>query len=145
MPDDEDSVSLASCGPPDAGAPGGLPVSVYQFRIELREIKPVIWRRVQILSDMALADLHALVQCAMGWEDVHLHRFRIHGREYGSDSLLSRTTHLDALRLRPGERFFYEYNSIAGWTHDFRLEKVLTAETGRNLSGLHRRSARLSA
>jgi hypothetical protein len=125
MLDDETSGSPASRGWLTANSPGEPPVSVYQFRIELREVKPVVWRRVHILSDMTLADLHVLVQCAMGWDDLHRHRFRIHGRDYGSDSHLPRTTRLDALRLRPGERFFYAYNLLAGWTHDVRLESVL--------------------
>jgi Plasmid pRiA4b ORF-3-like protein len=131
MLDDETSVSPTSRGWFTANSPGEPPVSVYQFRIELREVKPVVWRRVHILSDMTLADLHVLVQCAMGWDDLHLHRFRVHGRDYGSDSHLPRTMRLDALRLRPGERFFYAYNLLAGWAHDVRLERVLTAERGR--------------
>ena len=131
MLDDETSVSPTSRGWFTANSPGEPPVSVYQFRIELREVKPVVWRRVHILSDMTLADLHVLVQCAMGWDDLHLHRFRVHGRDYGSDSHLPRTMRLDALRLRPGERFFYAYNPMAGWAHDLRLERALTGECGR--------------
>jgi hypothetical protein len=123
------SVSPASCGPFASSAPGEP--SVYQFRIELREVKPIVWRRVHVLSDMMLVDLHALVRCAMGWDDRHLQWFRIHGRDYRSDSYLSRTTRLDALRLKPGERFFYGYNLLAGWAHDVRLESVLTAERRR--------------
>jgi hypothetical protein len=118
MLDDETSVSPASCGPPSSSSLGEPPISVYQFRIELREVKPIVWRRVLIPSDMTLANLHVLVQYAMGWDDLHLHRFRIHGRDYGSNSHLPQTTRLDALRLRPGERFFYAYNLLAGWTHD---------------------------
>jgi hypothetical protein len=68
----------------------------------------------------------------MGWEDIHLHRFRIHGKDYGIafiGGLTFRddpdTVLLSDFRLRPKERFLYEYDMIAGWQHDIRLERVL--------------------
>jgi hypothetical protein len=30
-----------------------------------------------------IADLHYIIQIAMGWTDSHLHRFVIHGKDYG--------------------------------------------------------------
>lgn len=61
----------------------------------------------------------------MGWEDLHLHRFVRHGKEYGiakpggawfddnpTQILLS------DLRLRLKERFLYEYDFIALWQHE---------------------------
>jgi Plasmid pRiA4b ORF-3-like protein len=30
-----------------------------------------------------VAELHAALQITFGWTDTHLHRFVIHGREYG--------------------------------------------------------------
>jgi len=39
----------------------------------------MIWRRVLVRSDMTLSGLHQVIQIAMGWEDYHLHAFRIHG------------------------------------------------------------------
>src|SRR5258705_13373956 len=60
------------------------PLSVYQLRIVLRGISPLIWRRVLVRSDMTLAHLHAMLQILFTWSDEHLHSFHIHGREYGS-------------------------------------------------------------
>ena len=37
-------------------------VVVHQFRIWLREISPMIWRRVLLRSDQTLADLHYALQ-----------------------------------------------------------------------------------
>ena len=34
-------------------------------------------------SDHSIADLHYTIQIAMGWSDSHLHRFHIHGKDYG--------------------------------------------------------------
>ena len=56
---------------------------VYQLHVWIRQISPMIWRRLLVRSDSTLADLHDIIQIAFGWTDSHLHRFRIHGRDYG--------------------------------------------------------------
>ena len=53
---------------------------VWQFRIELLEIEPAIWRRIQVPSDYNFWDLHVAVNDAMGWLDYHLHHFEIKGK-----------------------------------------------------------------
>src|SRR5215469_5376408 len=102
---------------------------VYQLRVVLRGISPLIWRRLLVRSDSTIADLHQTLQVAFGWSDEHLHRFIIHGREHGAESLVEpRRVHLADLRLRFHERFLYEYNFIDGWQHDVRVEQVLPLE-----------------
>ena len=65
--------------------PGSPPAGpfVFQLRVVLRGISPLIWRRILVRSDSTIADLHATLQLALGWSDDHLHRFVAHGREYG--------------------------------------------------------------
>jgi hypothetical protein len=53
---------------------------VLQFKIELSEILPLIWRRVLVPSDYNFWDLHVALQDAMGWLDYHLHHFEIKGK-----------------------------------------------------------------
>ena len=54
---------------------------VYQLRLVLRGVSPLIWRRLLVRSDSTMADLHASLQLVLGWSDEHLNRFVIHGRE----------------------------------------------------------------
>jgi hypothetical protein len=49
----------------------------------LRGVSPLIWRRLLVPATTTIADLHAVLPAAFGWADEHLHRFVIHGREYG--------------------------------------------------------------
>jgi hypothetical protein len=56
---------------------------IYQLHVWIRRISPMIWRRLLVRSDSTLAQLHDILQIAFGWTDAHLHRFRIHGRDYG--------------------------------------------------------------
>ena len=46
---------------------------IYEIKIELREVRPAVLRRVQVPGELSLAGLHAVVQVAMGWTDSHLH------------------------------------------------------------------------
>ena len=49
--------------------------TLYQIKITLKHTNPKVWRRVLVLSDMLLSDLHEVIQITMGWTDSHLHRF----------------------------------------------------------------------
>ncbi|MHB8510469.1 MAG: plasmid pRiA4b ORF-3 family protein [Candidatus Dormibacteria bacterium] len=113
--------------------------SVYQLRVVLREVSPLIWRRLLVRADTTIADLHATLQIAFGWDDAHLHRFLIHGSEYGiaySGGISfrddPRSVNLAHFSLRVGERFVYDYDLIDGWRHDVRLERVVSLEPERS-------------
>ena len=107
-------------------------VKVYQLKVSLRDISPMIWRRLLVRSDTTIAQMHAMLQTAMGWEDLHLHRFRLHGKEYGiyrAGGLLfdddPYQVRLSDFRLRASERFVYDYDMGDYWHHDIRIEPVL--------------------
>jgi hypothetical protein len=54
---------------------------ILQLRAVLRGISLLIWRRLLVPSDASIAQLREVLQVAFGWEDMHLHRFEIRGRE----------------------------------------------------------------
>ena len=61
-------------------------MSIHQLKVTLTGIAPPIWRRVHVRSDATLAELHRVLQDAMGWEDDHLHAFEVgYGRYGGSE------------------------------------------------------------
>lgn len=113
-------------------------VQLYQLKVVLRDVSPMIWRRLLVTSDTSIAQLHYIVQTAMGWEDLHLHRFRVYGKEYGiyreGGMLFDDDPYqvvLSSFRLRADERFVYEYDMGDFWQHDIRLERVLLSEAGK--------------
>jgi hypothetical protein len=65
------------------GKNGNAEAAILQLRAVLRGISPLIWRRLMVRSDSSVSQLHEMLQVAFGWEDMHLHRFEIRGREYG--------------------------------------------------------------
>jgi hypothetical protein len=127
---------MASCPSP----PCPPAASVYQLRVVLRAVSPLIWRRVLVRGDTTLADLHAVLQVAFGWSDIHLHRFKIHGREY--DAICeSREVRVAELGLRVTERFVYDYDLGDLWRHDIRVEQIPRRRGGAQVPRLHRRAA----
>ena len=101
------------------------PLSIYQLRIVLRGISPLIWRWVLVPSTTTLAHLHAILQILFAWSDEHLHSFSVHGREYGSSGAPTHGVLLRDLCLHRGERFRYVYDFGASWECDLRLEALL--------------------
>ena len=113
--------------------------AVYQLRIRLDRISPLIWRRLLVRDTTTIAELHAIIQLAFGWSDDHLHQFLIYGKAYGiayiggaSFADDPHTVRLADFRFRLGERFFYEYNFYAPWRHEIRQEQILPATPGQH-------------
>ena len=50
---------------------------IYQIKITLLGTDPPIWRRLQVPADLTLAQLHNVLQTAMGWGNGHMHEFCI--------------------------------------------------------------------
>jgi hypothetical protein len=112
-------------------------LAVYQLRIRLDRISPLIWRRLLVSDATTIAELHAIIQIAFSWSDSHLHQFIIHGKHYGIPYLggLSFADNPDQVRLadfrlRTGERFSYEYNFHFPWRHEIRVEQIAAPVPG---------------
>jgi hypothetical protein len=119
--------------------PPSDPAAVYQFRIRLDRINPMIWRRLLVTDATTIADLHATIQIAFGWSDSHLHQFVIHGKSYGIAYLggVSFADSPDQVRLadfrfRTGERFWYEYDFYVPWRHEIRVEQIGSSAPGQH-------------
>ena len=117
--------------------------TVFQFKITLKNIKPPIWRRIQV-KDCTLDKLHEHIQTAMGWTNSHLHQFEIGGVRHGDPELLcegfeDETPPVNSLRTKVSKivpkdgkrfRFEYEYDFGDGWEHEILFEGCLKAEKG---------------
>jgi len=114
---------------------------VHQLKVTLLEIKPPIWRRIQV-PDCTVDQLHHFIQSAMGWMHSHLYDFKIDGQSYGDPMMMagafveldladSTTTRLNQVLPRSGERFEYMYDFGDSWRHDVLYEGVKPAKQGR--------------
>jgi hypothetical protein len=104
----------------------------YLIRVDLQDIRPVIWRQIWVEGQMNLAQLHHVIQAAMGWTDAHLHEFTIGEKHYGrpSDDDLIDYPMLDERRfllrdlLRADLEFLYLYDFGDDWRHMIRVERA---------------------
>ncbi len=87
-------------------------------------------------GDYSTADLHFILQIAFDWDDWNLHRFFIHGKDYGiyhsggmSFSNDPYQVQLTDFRFRKNEKFLYEYDFFNSWKHLIRVEDILSFDS----------------
>lgn len=113
---------------------------IYQTKVTLRHIRPPIWRRIQVRSNVTLQKFHRILQDVMGWYDSHLHQFTIDGVYYaerdperdsfGPPQRSDRTARLGDVISGLKMEFIYEYDFGDGWEHEILVEKILPPEDG---------------
>jgi hypothetical protein len=81
-----------------------------------------------------LEELHGVFQVVMGWQSLHLYRFRIHAAHYGSWELETQSPErsLASFRFRRGDKFVYEYDMHDSWVHEIRIEDWLEQRSGKH-------------
>ena len=112
--------------------------AIYQFRIELLEIKPLIWRQIEVPANYSFWDFHVAIQDAMGWLDYHLHEFALKGRkkmfssvgipdEYEESDVVAGWDYYIADYFQTvGDIAIYNYDFGDGWKHKIILEGINT-------------------
>jgi hypothetical protein len=63
--------------------PAGKP-TIYQVKVTLGGVRPIVWRRFQVSADTTLLSLHNILQVVMGWEGVHLFAFHVEYDTYST-------------------------------------------------------------
>jgi hypothetical protein len=120
---------------------------VFQFRVTLLDVEPTIWRRLEVPDTYNFWDLHVAIQDVMGWQDYHLHEFRLPApknavpimvgipddeSDAGRHTLPGWQVPVREYISERGQAIEYEYDFGDGWEHEVLLEEVLLAEQGIN-------------
>lgn len=114
-----------------------LTKGVYRIKVTLRGSKPPIWRRLELLADTQLEELHAIIQTIFEWTNSHLHNFDTgnrfresfsspddpYGHEYGES--YAGVTIAEMFARSGGKKFTYTYDFGDSWEHTILLEKEL--------------------
>jgi hypothetical protein len=146
------AAGLVAFAPADAGLGLGPPPrrrrprqeveSTYRVRVDLREVRPPVWRRLELSSHLGLDELHGILQTAFSWTDSHLHRFASGTSVWDRDAEIylcpfdveegedphgvpESEVRLDEVLAEAGDRLHYAYDYGDGWEHVVRLEAVL--------------------
>ena len=118
-----------------------IPQEIYQIKVTLLGTRPPIWRRLLVPADLTLEQLHDVLQLAMGWQDCHMHDFRIGQKRFGTPdpterlmglpgTASERTVRLLTVLGKVGAKAVYTYDFGDGWEHGIVVEKILSPEPG---------------
>lgn len=113
--------------------------TVHRLKVTLREVKPPVWRRIEVPSTMMLSELADVLEAAMGWLGGHLHAFEADDVLYeipdGEGYGFRRPR--DERKARLGEvlpvvkskmRWVYDFGD--GWEHDVVVEAIEPRQSG---------------
>jgi len=104
---------------------------VFQLEVKLDGVKPAVWRRIAVSSEITLLRVHKILQVVMGWADSHLHQFIINDQHYsipyedkGPGEIDERHIKLNRVIHKVGETFKYVYDFGDDWVHIIRVEQI---------------------
>ena len=107
---------------------------IARLHIQLDDVEPAIWRRVEVPLTSTLKAVHDVIQAAMQFEDYHLFQFEIGDSRYGypypewGDEMRdARYLRLSAILARGETRFTYTYDFGDDWRHSVVVEEVVAA------------------
>ncbi len=111
---------------------------IYQLKITLKEIKPPVWRRLEVPADTKLDDLYHIILCAMPWGGHHLWSFEFDREEYFGDKesademggLVASKYKLSKVLTEESQKGVLTYDFGDDWRHEILLEKILDTEKG---------------
>jgi hypothetical protein len=117
--------------------PAGASLRICRLKVTLRDIRPAIFRRIEVRDDITLERLHRIFQVAMGWSDSHLHAFRVGKTTYGvpdrewpDDTVSEKKITLRSLIGSGVKRFQYDYDFGDDWRHEILIERTTDPEDG---------------
>ena len=112
--------------------------TVHRVKVTLRQVKPPVWRRIEVPSNIRLSDLADVLEAAMGWLGGHLHAFEADGVLYETPDGESFGFHRpsDERKVRLGEvvpevksKMRWDYDFGDGWEHNVVVEAIEPART----------------
>lgn len=110
-----------------------MPTTIHRLKITLRSVRPPIWRRIEVRSEIALGELSDLLEAAMGWFGGHLHSFEADDVSYETndpdeglyDDAKDESKHLlDEVLATVGSKMRWEYDFGDSWQHEIVVEAI---------------------
>jgi len=118
--------------------------AIFTVRVSLNDSRPVIWRRLELRSDLLLIQVNTAIQEAFGWWNYHLHRFAIGADPFDPTAErfdcpeevtyeddghpLTTEVRLDETMGDPGDVLHYVYDFGDNWDLAIELESVTEGE-----------------
>lgn len=108
--------------------------NIIELKITLLDTKPKVYRTIQIGNQVRFFDLHVAIQIAFGWQNSHLHEFRVGEElianpindEFGDMNIIDE----NAIKLTQKivfekMKFVYIYDFGDDWMHEIEVVKFI--------------------
>lgn len=112
----------------------------YLCKIVIEDTHPPVWRRIMVPDKITFGELHDVIQRLFGWEDEHLHEFRIPADCLvidGEDESWGNHYQEDETLIDPFFRNYkwvrYTYDFGDDWRHKIQIEKLDPDYTARSV------------
>jgi len=106
-------------------------MKILQLKISLLDIKPEIWRRIEVEEKSSFHELHEIIQTVMGWDNAHLYSFEFNKNERISDEEAGNIIISEKL-IKEKQKFKYIYDFGDDWEHAIVVEKISVKQAGKN-------------
>lgn len=112
---------------------------IARIRIDLDDITPAIWRRVEVPLTTSLLDLHEIIQAVMLFDNTHLFQFDVGTQRYAipnpewedlRQTADAASTNLATLVDGGIRTFSYTYDFGDNWQHTINIETIAAADPG---------------
>jgi Plasmid pRiA4b ORF-3-like protein len=113
--------------------------SIYNLTVTLLYMKPAVWRRLHVPGNTTLADLHVILQVAMGWYNCHLYEFTYREATYGEPDpeegwldAVDDARRITLAKLLPaaGVSLRYRYDFGDNWEHQIKVNGIVPPSPG---------------
>lgn len=123
--------------------PKTLPCDVvkkFTLRVTLKGLKPAIYRKFEVPSNITLRNLGELILDVMGWDGYHMHQFRVGDKYYApkwqsdesyhtpffdkGNNFFSEDYVLSDVLSEKGKAIEFEYDFGDSWRHEVKLSSV---------------------
>lgn len=112
---------------------------IYQMKVSLKGVKPIVWRRILVEDDMSFFKLQKTIAVAFDWPFSKFSEFRVRDIaicqryskiDFLKECLNSITTRLRVFNIEPGECVVMQYDIVDKWVFDIEIEAYVKEESG---------------
>ena len=116
---------------------------ILQLNIRLKDVTPIIWRRILVRENINFYTLNEIIQKAMGWSGFQQYEFQIQGQrisEENQEDLWDENTEIIQVKektlgeyyLESNDLFLYTYDFGDNWVHEILVEDIYEGEDTKN-------------
>ena len=107
-------------------------MSLLELKITLLNTKPLVYRTIQIENTRTFYELHIAIQIAFGWQNYHLHEFRVNDETIGTNEFEEEEDILEESNIALSkkivfekQKFLYTYDFGDNWEHKIEFVKFV--------------------